>query len=339
MFARRSAGARGMRIEWEGHDVVVMESRHLRVAVSLTRGGEILELRDKRTDVDVLWHAEPQMLRAATPTVNRPQGNFLDAFAGGWQEVFPNGGGACEYRGAALGQHGEVALLPWDAAVERDDGEALSVRFSVACRRMPLRLERTLTIDAESASLHWRGRIASDAPQEIDCMWGQHPAFGPPLVAPGAQLVLPEGTRCEVHAAAVEPGGTYRYAAGVSEWPHVTGAAGDPLRLDVLPEADGTDGHVFFSGMSRGCAEIRNGDLGLGLRLEWDPLRMPVVWSWGVYGGARDWPLWGRHYLLCIEPFSTDFMTLAEAAERGAAIRLPAYGSMETDFRVTFLAL
>ena len=39
---------------------------------------------------------------------------FMDFYPGGWQELFPNAGNNCVYKGAELGFHGEICKVPWE---------------------------------------------------------------------------------------------------------------------------------------------------------------------------------------------------------------------------------
>lgn len=43
---------------YRGIGTVFLENEHLRIMVLPGKGGDILEFRDKRADVDVLWHAD-----------------------------------------------------------------------------------------------------------------------------------------------------------------------------------------------------------------------------------------------------------------------------------------
>lgn len=319
-FQFRTRGARGALIRWLGHDAVVLENRGLRVTVSVTRGGELLELRDKATDVDALWHAEAGIVAAdtGTPSVSDPRGNFLDSFAGGWQEVFPSGGDATTYGGAMLGQHGEVALLPWSWRIDDDSSDRVAVTFTVACRRMPLRLERRLAIDGDRPVLQWSGRVINDSPMPIAYMWGHHLALGAPLVGPGSRLELPHGARCTVPGPPLSGVEGYRLAAAETRWPSVI-ASGGAATLEQLPPADGTTTHLFLDELPVARGAVRNDELGLTGELRWDLEAYPHVWCWGVFAGHRSYPLWGRHYLMTIEPFTSPFMTLEQAAARSLA--------------------
>ena len=68
----------------------------------------------------------------------------MESYPGGWQEVLPNGGAPSAHAGASYGQHGEVSLVPWDHAIERDDEDGVTVAFEVALRTVPLRLTKRL---------------------------------------------------------------------------------------------------------------------------------------------------------------------------------------------------
>jgi hypothetical protein len=104
------------------------------------------------------------------------RGAFLDYFTGGWQEILPNGGGPCTYRGAKLGQHGEVALLPWEADVVQDEEAGVAVRFIARTHRTPFRLERTLSLAGDGAAVRIDERLTYEGCEELAFMWGHHPA-------------------------------------------------------------------------------------------------------------------------------------------------------------------
>ena len=103
--------------------MLVLENEELRVAVALDRGAEIVEFRVKALDLDPLLRMPRGIRHPAVqqPSIPGATGSFLDLYAGGWREIAPNGGPPVTYKGAELGQHGELALLPWDAEVS-DEG-------------------------------------------------------------------------------------------------------------------------------------------------------------------------------------------------------------------------
>ena len=56
---------------------------------------------------------------------------------------------------------------------------------------------------------------------------------------------------------------------------------------------------------------------------------LPHVWCWSVNGGACAYPLFGAETLLTLEPFTSPFLSLAEAASSGQALLIPGNTSME----------
>jgi hypothetical protein len=89
-FELRQHGCRGSTYLQQGNEFLVLESTLLRVAIVLSKGSDILELRYKPLDINVLWRS-PQSL--APPTSALSEG-FLDHYYGGWQVSLPSGAGA-----------------------------------------------------------------------------------------------------------------------------------------------------------------------------------------------------------------------------------------------------
>ncbi len=297
------------------HDAVLLENRHLRVLVSLSRGGEIFELRDKRTDIDLLWHhhAAVTSARPFIATSNRAEGSFLDHFAGGWQEIFPSGGPATEFAGAEFGQHGEVALLPWSCEIQEDEPESVSVHLSVRCRRYPFRLDRWLTINDDRAVLRVQARATNLSPMDLPVMWGHHITFGHPFVSESLRLLLPPETPTQIP----ETLPTDSFTTGVGRWPL---ASSDPdVTSEDIGSIAGAQNHVFVGPVPVGHATLVNTQLDLGATVTWDADVLPHVWCWSVNGGARAYPLFGAETLLTLEPFTSPFLSLAEAASSGHA--------------------
>jgi hypothetical protein len=114
----------------------------------------VVELRDKAADIDLLWQSGRQRVPAGryVEPVATAQGSFLDYFDGGWQELFPNAGFACEYEGASLGQDGKVAMLPWSVNVIRDDSAEIKVTFTFERVRMPFVIDLRQVLEPTAAT-------------------------------------------------------------------------------------------------------------------------------------------------------------------------------------------
>ncbi len=308
-----------------GHEFIVLENAEIRVTVLLSKGADITEFRHKKHDLDLLWRSPQELLPPGQTitTVERDNGAFLDHFPGGWQEVLPNGGDACTYRGAKLGQHGEVALLPWTATVVEDTPDRISVRFAVRTRRTPFRLERTMTIIEHEPVLEMQESVTNEGGERLAYMWGHHPGFGPPFIEPGCTIDLPEGGVIATPAPTPASPAARFIPGRRSPWPSAEDRNGDMVRLDVTPPSDtGTTDSVTVSGLAEGWAAVTNPRLGCGIGLVWDIEVFPFVWCWTVWGSRSGYPFYGKLQHLAIEPFSSPIGTLVENVTRGTAPEL-----------------
>ena len=317
-FSARPTGHYGHLYSWEGHEVVELNSPELLVKVSLTRGAEILELRDKRKNLDLLWHNHDDIVRnrQAISSRNSDFGNFLEHFSGGWQEVLPAAQYPVDYKGIKVGGHGEAALLSWDFEIITDSATELKVKFWVNLRLFPLRLTRVMTIKNES--VRFDETVENVGGEQIEFQWGQHLVLGGPIASPGAQLVVEPGERFEVPH---YPSPTYRFEVDqVGLWPEIRKANGEMEDLQTLPANDGSDGHVIVGPMKIADVALVNRELGLAARMRWSKETYPYCWIWMVWGGIKQYPLWGAHRLVTIEPFSSPVIPLTEAISSGRAL-------------------
>ncbi|MEU7897298.1 DUF4432 family protein [Nonomuraea sp. NPDC049152] len=298
----RNWAARLREITIEGMRALVLENERLRVTVLADKGGDVVEFLHKPTDTDLVW-LSPQGLRRPLPQQAADDvGAFLDHYEGGWQEVFPNGGAPSVYRGARLAQHGEVAGLPWSVEVLSDSPDEVAVRLAVRTRRLPYRVEKVFRIASGTAALEVEGRVTNEAGVALHAMWGHHLVYGRPFLRPGARIRVPEGVTVIPHASSIDPLG--RRAA----------------ELFVAPPEGAPSEIVYLTGFDDGWYEVL---ADIGVRVEWDADVMPYLWLWQEVGASKDWPWWGRAYVLGLEPFSsmpTD--GLSTAVDNGTAMLL-----------------
>jgi len=307
---------------------VVLENEHLRATFLPDKGSDLVELLDKATGVDLAWRS-PMGVRDAGPGgAPDPVAAFLDTYPGGWQEVLPNGGAPCHYRGAALSQHGEVSGVPWAYQMV---GEG--VVFTVETARFPLRVTKTVRL--HGAGLEFDEELVNLAPVEIEVMWGQHITFGEPFLAPGHRIRLPSGVTVIPHETSIHPAGR-RVLAERGTWPVVAAFDGGVTDLSVVPEHGGPSDIVYLHGAS--WYEITAPD-GHGLRVDWDASVLPYLWMWQELGATTDYPWWGRAYVLGLEPFSSHPTNgLAEAVRNGTALRLNPFERRALSWSASLLA-
>ncbi|CAK4825649.1 unnamed protein product [Aphanomyces euteiches] len=311
--------------------MIAIENQFVKVTVIADQGADIYEMRYKPLDLDVLWHAPQELLPIGLniQTKQREQGNFLDYLHGGWQEVLPNGHLDCVYKGAALGQHGEVSVLPWSVRVLKDEPEEVSISFRVRTRRTPFMLERVMTLRRDDCKLVLDETVINEGQEEMDFMWGHHPTFGAPFLEEGCEIIFPENTR--VHIPSNNNDARCRFKVDAeSDWPEVASPDGTVIRADLVLDAAAATNDSLYMEVQEGWYTLRNKKIGLEIQMTWDTAVFPYVWCWQVYGGAYGYPYYGRTYNLAIEPFTSPIATLTENVQAGKSYKLAAGQSLST---------
>src|SRR5262245_1258195 len=103
---------------------LLLENDLLSATVLLDKGADIHCLIYKPRKLDVLWKTPWGLKRPApgVPSCAESTAAWLEIYPGGWQEIFPNGGGACTYKRAELNMHGEASVTTWDAEILEQGG-------------------------------------------------------------------------------------------------------------------------------------------------------------------------------------------------------------------------
>ncbi|MGB3328619.1 MAG: DUF4432 family protein, partial [Thermomicrobiales bacterium] len=173
-----------------------MENELLRVSILAGKGTDIIELLYKPRDLDFAWLTPGGIRNPLAYLPSSPDTMpFSEYYPGGWQEIFPHGGVPGESNGTTFGQHAEVYALPWDTELVRDDGSGVSVRFSVFGHRTPVRLAKTIHLDAGASGIRLEETLTNLSGQPVQAMWGHHITFGLPFMAPGTTLTVPDGMK------------------------------------------------------------------------------------------------------------------------------------------------
>jgi hypothetical protein len=268
----------------------------LAVALLPEKGCDIVEVVDSRTGVDVMLRTPWGFGRppvAASSSFER----WLEAYSGGWQVLLPNGGDAVDDgHGIEWGFHGEAGIAPW--RVERHGADSASL--ATALVSAPLELERDLRLVGRALEIVERVRNAGDAP--IDVMWGHHPAFGVPLIEPGAVIT----TSARTFVADSRAPGAGLAPGARSHWPHAALADGGTIDLSVIPPAAEARAVLgYLTGFERGEYTIANARLGLAATLAWPLELFPSAWFWQELAASPGYPWFGRLYTTAIEPNTT----------------------------------
>ncbi len=309
-------------LTYRGLRMMVIQNELIRVSILLDKGTDIFEFVHKPTDTDFMWRS-PRGVRSKTNAhvmVPHANGPFSDFYEGGWQEILPNGGRRCEYRGCEMGQHGEVWGVPWQHQILEDTPEVCSVKLWVRTDRNPYLLEKTLTVRTGSPVLEIDESVTNESDQDLDMIWGHHPAFGPPflsehcVVSSGAQTVavdpnVPEDGR-------FEPEQEF-------DWP--TGTARDGSEVDVrkiLAPEDELEDMLYLTDFADGWYAVTNQEKKVGFGMAFDAEVFEHIWYWISLCGNPDWPSWGQFYVIALEPFSSYPAILTECMKANRQLKI-----------------
>ena len=328
----RKAGCRvSLDYTYRGMRVAFLENDALRVGILLDKGADIFEFTYKPRDLDFMWQSPIELRKPFVATSALPEGAFHDYFYGGWQEILPSAGWASEpYMGTFQGLHGEVSLLPFEATIQEDTPEFVSLKTRVRTYRSPLTLERTLSMKKGIASLFIHERLVNEADFEYAVIWGHHPALGTPFLDESCVVDTPAK---KVEVLAFHPNGLW-VPGGDYDFPMVPNLRSGKLQdiRQVLPVSTRSVDVVFFKELKEGWYTIRNPKMKVGFGLSWDASLFKYLWMWQVYGGHNDYPWYGRTYNVALEPFSSyPPAGVPNAIQNGSALILKPNQVIETD--------
>jgi hypothetical protein len=319
-----------------GVPALIVENNAISVTVLPAKGADIYELISKPDGIDVLCKSPwglmpPGGVHSAVDSATV----WLEAYEGGWQEIFPNGGTANSYRGVELNFHGEASLAPWEYDIIQNGGEAAEVRLSTRLRRSPFSIARTMRVEAGKPALFISERITNHSREDLEAMWGHHPAYGAPFLSGACRI----DTNARVVHVDDEIGGPLNplTKGATFSWPHgerdgvatdlsLVAGPDDPPHETMAYLTDFADDHAWYG--------ITNSELGLGVGLVWPKAVFPFAWFWQEMHASPGFPWYGEVYVMAIEPFtSMPGHGLSAVIEKtGTQLVIPAGGSVEVEF-------
>jgi hypothetical protein len=326
----RNYGCRVTEFTYKGYRCVALENDKLRVTVVADKGTDIIEFLYKPKDMDFLWRTREGLRQTYLPSSIRQAGTFMDFYEGGWQELFPNCGSLSVHQGAEIGQHGEVALLPWSYYITRDTPEEIEVQFSVRTVRTPFHLVKRLALRRHEAMLRINERVTNEGGQAVDYIWGHHPALGWPFIDEHCRVDLPE---CRIHTMAEYTGATSRLKADQDAlWPFAEGRDGQRVDLSIVPPPGvPSSDMIFLRGIQDGWFAVTNTMQRTGFAMRYPADVFKVLWYWQVFRGGQNYPWWSATCTMALEPCAA-LPVLERAAKSGEALTLQAGESREIEF-------
>jgi hypothetical protein len=300
---------------YKGMKVVFLENEYLRIGILADRGSDIFEFQYKPLDLEFLLRLPKGISNPAHEfsQMRNTSNQFEDYYYGGWQEILPNSP-TFNYRGALLGLHGEVSLIPWRYTIVKDSDEEVAVKFVTRPLRMPLLIEKTLSMNKDNSKLAITEKLTNEANTHLDIMWGHHIAFALPF--------LKDGVSIETNAKTMEAESTIsaprRFTAGkVFNWPlaeKIDGKIDDASKIppvETEPYRDlcylkGYDTKAFYA--------IKNEKENIAFRIDWNGDLFKCLWLWQERFATLDFPWWGRCYTVALEPWTSAYTQKPEEA-------------------------
>lgn len=320
-----------------GFRAVTMENEFLSVTILPAKGADIYRFIYKPRGLDLLWKSpwglKPPGIGIATAATSEEA--WLECYEGGWQEIFPNGGDACIYKGCHLNFHGEVSTLSWDYSLESAKDFARA-DFTVSTFRSPFKLTRSMILESGKPHLRIIERITNLAEEDMHFMWGHHPAFGAPFLNENVTIQMPRAI-FQAHHTEISP--LSQILAGTeSPWPMIPGKSHMIDMSRIPPPSERHCEFGYLRELEAGWYALSNKEYDFTFGLAWPLEVFPYLWFWQELRGSFGFPWHGRCYVMAIEPFSSIPGTgLENAIASGTAPILQPGDSIEAELTAVFL--
>ena len=303
-------------------EMVLLENEKISLTVLAGRGADLVSFLVKESNVDIAWRTAEGLPTKKVPRDHPADvASFVEGYPGGWQSIFPNGGGPSTYEGIEYSQHDEISMLPWTYEVVIESDDIVSVTFTVETQKMPFKVEKTYTLKSGEFRCEVMEVITNLSSNSLKAMWGSHISFGEPFLDSSSYINLPVGGIVRPHESPIDPAG--RRLGGVTEfgWPNGVDPQGKLIDFSKLPLRKTKSEMLYIKSLSAGWYEVISPSHGLRVKVEWDRTLFPYLWYWQEFGANDTYPWFGKHYNIGLEPFSS-YPTngLAEAVENGTAI-------------------
>ncbi|MFC6864362.1 DUF4432 family protein [Halomicroarcula sp. GCM10025817] len=288
---------------FRGIDTAFLENEALRIQVLPGKGGDIIEFRDKRTDTDVLWHADHNWQPPSNGSLPAAStASWLDHYPGGWQMNLPIAGFGRKIEGSEYGLHGESALIPWNARVVENSDEAVALELTTELVRYPFECTRQLRLPRGASRLEIAESITNRGGVELEYIWQQHVTLAQPLLGPAARLDIPAErgvTQSESPAFAngrLQPDATF-------QWPDAPTRSGGRTDLREIPAPEsGIHDQCYATDLEAGWYALTNPEIDLGFALSFPVDPFECIWYWQPLGGFHESPYFKRNYNVGLEP-------------------------------------
>jgi galactose mutarotase-like enzyme len=296
----------------DGDRCLRLSNEWMTVTIDVDHGAHLYELIDRRSGVDLLY-TDPAGPR--------------EYAVGGWYELFPNAGPACELEGNPITAHGDVQHARWSGGVTSARGGDIVVALSSTSSDLPFTLIKTITLSATTPVLRVEETVTNSSSRRLPYLWGQHVTFGEPFLT-GAVIEPPMGT---LHGTvALGSDSCARDATVSGELDRFPTSAGGTIDLRRFPDHP-LNAMLFSDALIEHRYAIVNPRLGIRADVSWDGSTWPYLWFWALRENRE-----GGIVACAIEPQSCDVPVLSEALAAGSCPSLEAGESVSAwiEFRL-----
>ena len=283
-----------------------LENDLLRVGILPDRGSDVFEFHYKPKSIDFLLRLQKgiQNPNRTFSQMRSTASQFEDYYYGGWQVCLPNSP-AFNYRGAELGQHGEVSLIPWKVLDQSEDKNEVALTLSVSPLRVPVKVTRAFRLKTGESTLIIDEEVENISNTHLDMMWGQHIAFGLPFLEDGVSIST-NATQMETEPSMPD---FHLFKRGEAyTWPNAENKAGKSIRADIV-SARGREEYAdlcYLTGMGKDAFySIKNEAINVGMGVQWDGDLFKELWYWQERNATKDAPWWGDCYTVALEPWTS----------------------------------
>lgn len=315
-----------------GNRAVKLENDRVAITLLPDKGADFYQWIHKSTGVDVLWKSPWGLRRpgAGIPSAFQSSVTWIEWYPGGWQVLFPSGGGPCDYKGVELSFHGEASSIFWDVADIGSTKQNAWVRLTTRLARSPFTLTRDVVLEKDADSFLITETVRNDGGEPMDYVWGHHPAYGAPF--------LSEHCRIDTNARTLLADDTYDppecpWELGKTyDWP-VVDRNGRTTDLSVVPGVGTPRGSMGYLQDFPDVAwyGITNTQLGFGAGLAWRTDDFPYAWFWQEMHASPGFPWYKGVYVMAIEPSTTNVgQGLVAAMDKNGTHRTLAAGESRT---------
>jgi hypothetical protein len=308
-------------------EIVELESNLIKISILAGRGADLVEFIYKPKNINLAWQSSTGWPTKKTP-FNHPAdvASFLDGYPGGWQSIFPNGGAPSTYKGIEFAQHDEVSMLEWQYEILTGNENEISVKFETKTQKLNFIYEKIFTLRNGEPTLFLDENIKNLSNEETKTMWGTHITFGEPFLDQFSTIEVENGAIARPHDQAISSIGRRLGSVLDFNWPISQGESGEIVDFSKIPPRGTKSEIIYIFNFDTAKYSVNSPTSGLKVEVSWDKSNLPYLWYWQEFGGSNEYPWYGKHFNIGLEPFSS-YPTngLADAVSNGSALFFNGY--------------